>query len=48
MPQLNNNQYATLDGDEEDEESDNESTGVKNDSKITKSQEWIAITIAWG
>ena len=35
MPQLNNNQYAALAGEEENEENDTKSTGVENDSEIT-------------
>ena len=35
MPQLNNKQYAALEGEEDDEENDTESTGVENDGKIT-------------
>ena len=35
MPQLNNNQYASMAGNENDEENNTESTGVENDSKIT-------------
>ena len=35
MPQLNNNQYAALAGDEDDEEIDTKSTGVENNIKIT-------------
>ena len=35
MPQPNNNQYTKLEGEEEDEENDTESTGVDNDGKIT-------------
>ena len=35
MTQLNNNQYATLEGDEDDEDNDTKSTGVENDGKIT-------------
>ena len=34
MPQLNNNQYAALEGEEDDEDNDTESTGVENDGKI--------------
>ena len=35
MPQLNNNQYGSLEGEEEDEDNDTKSTGVYNDGKIT-------------
>ena len=41
MPQLNNNQYASLAGDEDgnkkghDQENDTESIGVENDGEIT-------------
>ena len=35
MPQLNNNQYAALAGEEENEENDTKSTGVENNGKIT-------------
>ena len=35
MPQLNNNQYAALAGEEDDEGNDNKSKGVENDGKIT-------------
>ena len=35
IPQLNNNHYAALAGEEENEGNDNESTGVDNDGKIT-------------
>ena len=35
MPHLNNNQYATLAGDEDDEYNDTEITGVENYGKIT-------------
>ena len=34
MPQLNNNQYAALAGEEDNEEKDNKITGVDNDGKI--------------
>ena len=34
MPQLNNNQYAALAGEEDDEDNDTKSTGVENDSEI--------------
>ena len=35
MPQLNNNQYAALVGNEDDEENDTKSTGVENNRKFT-------------
>ena len=35
MLQLNNNQYAALAGQEDNEDNDTESTGVENDGKIT-------------
>ena len=35
MPQLNNNRYVTLVGDEEDEDNDTKSIGVENDGEIT-------------
>ena len=35
IPQINNNQYAALEGKEDNEGNDNESTGVDNDSKST-------------
>ena len=35
MPQLNNNQYAALVGEEDNENNDTESIGVDNDGKIT-------------
>ena len=35
MPQLNNNQYTALTGEEGNEGNENESTGVDNDGKIT-------------
>ena len=35
IPQLNNNQYAALAGEEDDEGNNNESTGVENDGEIT-------------
>ena len=35
MPQVNNNQYATLAGEEGNEENDTKSIGVENDGKIT-------------
>ena len=35
MPQLNNNQYAALASDEDNEDNDTEITGVENDGKIT-------------
>ena len=35
MPKLNNNQYATLAGKEDDEDNDTESIGVENDGEIT-------------
>ena len=35
MPQLNNNQYASLAGKEYNEGNDNESIGVDNDGEIT-------------
>ena len=34
MPQLNNNQYAALAGEENDEQNDTKSEGVENDGKI--------------
>ena len=34
MPQLNNNKYAALTGEEEDEDNDTKSTEVENDGKI--------------
>ena len=36
IPQINNNQYAVLADKEENENNDNESTGVDNDGKITR------------
>ena len=36
MPQLNNNQYAALAGDEDDEENDTKNTGVDNEEKTTR------------
>ena len=50
MPQLNNSQYASLVGDEDDDknrddqENDNESTGAENDGKITGVQHNAKIT----
>ena len=35
IPQINNNQYAALAGEEDNEDNDNESTGVDNDVEIT-------------
>ena len=35
MTQLNNNQYAALAGEEDNEGKDKESTGVESDSEIT-------------
>ena len=35
MPQLNNNQYAALVGNEDNEENDTKLTGVENDGEIT-------------
>ena len=35
MTQLNNNKYASLAGEEDDEGNETESTGVENDGKIT-------------
>ena len=35
MPKLNNNQYAALVGNEDDEENDTKRTGVENNSEIT-------------
>ena len=35
IPQIYNNQYATLAGEEENKSNDNKSTGVENDGKIT-------------
>ena len=35
MPQLNNNQYASLASEEDNEGNENESTGVDNDGEIT-------------
>ena len=35
MPQLNNNQYVALVGEEDDEENYTESTGVENGGEIT-------------
>ena len=35
MPQLNNNQYVALAGEEDDQNNYTESTGVENDGKIT-------------
>ena len=34
-PQINNNQYAELEDEKENEDDDNESTGVQNDGKFT-------------
>ena len=36
MPQLNNNQYAALTGEEDDEDNATECTEVENDGKITE------------
>ena len=35
IPQINNNQYAAMAGEEDNEGNDNESTGVDNDGEIT-------------
>ena len=35
MLHLNNNQYAAISGEEDDEDNDTESTGVENNGKIT-------------
>ena len=35
MPQLNNNQYVALAGEEDDQNNYTESTGVENDGEIT-------------
>ena len=38
IPQINNNKYAALADEEENEDNDNESTGVDNDGEITRVQ----------
>ena len=39
MPQLNNNKYAALEGEEDDEDNDTEITGMENDEEITGVQQ---------